>query len=77
MGSASRRRFADAGRLHNSWWRSKPVTIPHLAPGATVTVRFAPPALGKGARLIRATTAAIECETRFSDNSPVFRVHAS
>jgi hypothetical protein len=59
------------------WWRSKPVTIPRLAPGATATVRFDPPALGHGARLIRATTAAIECETRFSDNSPVFRVHAS
>jgi hypothetical protein len=45
-----------------------------LAPGATVTIRFTPPALGKGTRLVRATSAAVECETRFSDNSPVFRI---
>ena len=69
--------FAAVAKPHNSWWRSKPVTIARLAPGATVTVRFAPPALGRGLRLIRATSAAIECETRVSDNSPVFRVRAA
>jgi hypothetical protein len=53
------------------------VTVRNLVPGASAVVRFTPRALGHGVRLIRATTAAIECETRFSDNSPVFRVNAS
>jgi hypothetical protein len=50
------------------------VTVRRLAPGSTVTIRFTPPALGSGKRLLRATSAAVECETRFSDNSPVFRI---
>jgi hypothetical protein len=56
------------------WWRSGPRTVNRLDPGETVSLRFAPPALGHGVRLLRATSAAIACETRVADNSPVFRV---
>ena len=65
------------GQAHygNAWWRSGPHVIAHLDPGASVSLRFAPPPLGHGVRLIRATTAAIACETQVADNSPVFRVH--
>ena len=64
------------GEAHhgNAWWRSGPRVIERLAPGVTVSIRFSPPDLGHGVRLIRATTAAIPCETRVADNSPVFRV---
>jgi hypothetical protein len=48
--------------------------VSRLEPGETVSIRFAPPALGHGVRLLRVTTAAIACETRVTDNSPVFRV---
>jgi hypothetical protein len=58
-------------------WRSKPVTVRRLGPGASVVVRFTPPPLGHGVRVLRAITAALECETRFSDNSPEFLVRAS
>ena len=58
-------------------WRSKPVTVPRLRAGGLVEVPFTTPALGTGTHLIRATTAAIPCETRLGDNSPVFRVHPS
>ncbi len=56
------------------WWRSGPRIVNRLDPGETVLIRFAPPALGHGVRLLRVTTAAIACETRVTDNSPVFRV---
>jgi hypothetical protein len=64
------------GQAHygNAWWRSGPKVIARLEPGASVSLRFAPPALGHGVRLIRATTAAIACETKVADNSPAFRV---
>jgi hypothetical protein len=58
-------------------WRSKPVTIARLHAGELVEVPFATPALGTTTRLVRATTAAIACETRLGDNSPVFRVRPS
>jgi hypothetical protein len=65
------------GQAHygNAWWRSGPKVVARLDPGASVSLRFAPPALGHGVRLIRATTAAIACESQVADNSPVFRVH--
>ena len=67
------------GQAHygNAWWRSGPRVVKRLEPGASVAFRFAPPALGHGVRLIRATTAAIACETRLADNSPVFKVELS
>jgi hypothetical protein len=58
-------------------WRSKPVTIARLHAGELVEVPFTTPALGTTTRLVRATTAAIACETRLGDNSPVFRVRPS
>jgi hypothetical protein len=67
------------GQAHhgNAWWRSGPRVVKRLDPGVSISLRFAPPAFGHGVRLIRATTAAIACETRVADNSPVFRVDLS
>jgi hypothetical protein len=61
-------------RPGRAWWRSGPRVVEHLAPGARVSLRFAPPDLGHGIRSIRATTAAIACESSIADNSPVFHV---
>lgn len=63
-------------RPHDPVWRSKPVTVQRLVPGSTVGIRFTPPAIGHGVRLVRATTAAVACEVKLADNSPVFRVRA-
>jgi hypothetical protein len=67
------------GEAHhgNAWWRSGPRVVKRLDPGVGIVLRFAAPGLGHGVRLIRATTAAIACETRVADNSPVFRVNLS
>jgi hypothetical protein len=56
------------------WWRSGPRVISRLAAGASTTVRIKTDLVGHGVRLLRVTTAAIECESRLGDNSPVFRV---
>jgi hypothetical protein len=68
-----------AGPAHhgNAWWRSGPRVVKRLDPGVSIALRFSAPAFGHGVRLIRATTAAIACETRVADNSPVFRVDLS
>jgi hypothetical protein len=61
-------------RPGHAWWRSGPRVVQRLAPGAAVSVRFTPPDLGHGTRLVRAASTAIACETRSSDNAPVFQV---
>jgi hypothetical protein len=62
---------------HRPSWRSKPVTISRLQPGELIAVPFATPALGNTTRLVRATTAAIACETRVGDNSRLYPINSS
>jgi hypothetical protein len=74
QGAIASLEISGPARPGRTWWRSGPRIVPRLEPGASVSVRFTPPPLGHGVRLLRATTAAIVCESRTADNSPVFRV---
>jgi hypothetical protein len=74
QGAIASLEIGGAAHHGNAWWRSGPRVVEHLAPGARVSLRFAPPDLGHGIRSIRATTAAIACESSIADNSPVFHV---
>jgi hypothetical protein len=67
--------FAEPAAPGRMTWRSLPITIAKLSPGGTVTVRFTAPQSSPGALLVRATTAAVACESRVADNSRVYRVH--
>ena len=57
--------------------RTKPITRPRLALGATTTVVVTSPPLTPKVRYIRATSAAVGCEDRIGDNSRLYtvRVH--